>query len=633
MSELICCTNAQGQMICRAMGRPRVAVFLNGISDYYQHTLCEGIAKRAEELGFSVLFFASRLNNAVNENNKGELKLFTLPDMRGFDGIIVATNTINSIETVEYLKKSLPLDSIPVVNIGAPINGSFSVDSIDNGCMATVIRHFIVQHRFTRINFISGPTSNPDVQHRLDIYKKVLSEYGIEYDESRVFIGDFSRECARDAITRFLSDQGDLPQAIVCVNDNLALGAYAELTRRGLRVPEDIALSGYDCVHDAEYHLPRITTVKQPLREMGRRAVQIINDINSGEHVQREYMYDSEVVIAGSCGCTDAAPIEERQLVEDLALNLDDLRFYNETSASMMELLTGTYTMQDVVNQLTNLSRSLAFKHLYFCVDEGSLVNQTGNSAAYPDEMTLMLGIVNDTVYTDLRFKTKDILPPLDQDMIALVFAPLYYKNTTFGYIAFDFNHSSSFMHRIWVKNVRLALENLRTQHALKQYAVALEEISLHDPLTGVLNRRGLEKHAQSLTRTNSKSMLFAIFVDLDGLKRINDAYGHAAGDEAIQVIAEILRHCSRPGDIIARMGGDEFVCIGLVPDEETLRAMLFSMQSYGKLYNDRSVKPYAVNASYGWCLQPLDENLSIMQMIDKADSDLYEQKRMRSQR
>lgn len=207
MSELMCCTNAQGQTICSAMGRPRVAVFLNGLSDYYQHTLCEGIAKRAEELGFSVLFFASRLNNAVNENNKGELKLFTLPDMRSFNGIIVATNTINSTETVEYLKKTLPSDSIPVVNIGAPINGSFSVDSIDNGCMAALIRHFIVHHRFTRINFISGPTSNTDVQHRLNVYRKVLPEYGIGYDESRVFIGDFSRECARDAITRFLSDE------------------------------------------------------------------------------------------------------------------------------------------------------------------------------------------------------------------------------------------------------------------------------------------------------------------------------------------------------------------------------------------------------------------------------------------
>ncbi len=633
MSELICCANAHGQTDCSVTGRPKVAVFLNGLSDYYQHTICEGIARQTEELGFSVLFFASRVDNAVNENNEGELKLFTLPDMHCFNGIIVATNTINSSETVEYLKKALPSDSIPVVNIGSPINGSFSVDSKDNGCMDHIIRHFIVEHQYTRINFISGPTTNPDVQYRLNTYKRVLAEYGIAYDESRVYIGDFSRECAREAITRFLGENNDLPQAIVCVNDNLALGAYAELMRRGLRVPEDIALSGYDCVHDAEYHLPRITTVKQPLMEMGRRAVQIISDIVKGVHVQREYIYDSQVVVAGSCGCADAAPIEERQLVEDLLLNIDELRFYNEASASMMELLTGTYTMQDVVNQLTCLARSLAFKHLYFCVDENSLINQTKRSAAYPDEMTLMLGIVNDTVYTGLKFKTKDILPPLDKDMTALVFAPLYYKNSTFGYIAFDFNHSSSFMHRIWVKNVRLALENLRTQHALKQYAVALEEISLHDPLTGVLNRRGLEAHAKSLINTDAKGMLFVIFVDLDGLKRINDVYGHAAGDEAIQVIADILRHCSRPSDVIARMGGDEFVCIGLVPDEETLRSMLFSMQSYGTLYNDRSARPYGVNASYGWCLQPLDEELSIMQMIDKADSDLYEQKRLRTQR
>ncbi len=75
-------------------------------------------------------------------------------------------------------------------------------------------------------------------------------------------------------------------------------------------------------------------------------------------------------------------------------------------------------------------------------------------------------------------------------------------------------------------------------------------------------------------------------------------------------------------------MGGDEFVCVGLVPDEEALHLILFSMQSYGKLHNKQSAKPYAVNVSYGWCFQPVDDKLSLMQMIDIADNHLYEQKR-----
>lgn len=631
MSELICCTDADEQMDCNAAKRLRIAVFLNGISHYYQHAICEGIARQAEELGFSALFFASNIRYIVNENNEGELKLFTLPDMNGFDGIIVATNTITSAESVEFLRKALPA-AIPVVSIGPSIGGSFSVDSVDNGCMETLIRHFIVEHGFTRINFISGSPGNPDAKYRLNTYKRMLAEYGIEYDDSRVYIGDFNRECAREAIARFLQD-GDLPQAIVCANDNMALGAYAELTRRGIDVPGDIALSGYDCIREAEYHVPRITTVRQPLLEIGRRAVRVINDVITGTPVKQEYRYDSQIVVAGSCGCSDAAPVDERQIVKELVLNTDELRIYDNISTSMMELLTGNYTMKDVVNQLASLARVLAFRHLYFCVNEDSLVNHKKTSKDYPEEMTLMLGIVDGAVYTGLRFKTRDVLPALDSNITSLVFAPLYYKKNTFGYIAFDFNHSSSYMQRIWVKNVRLALENLRTQDALKQYSVAIEEISLHDPLTGVLNRRGMEKSVKTLQRTDEQGMRFVIYVDLDGLKHINDTYGHAAGDEAIQVVADILKHCSRPGDIVARMGGDEFVCVGLVTSEEILRSMLFSMQSYGMLYNERSAKRYTVNASYGWCLQNCDEGLSIMQMIDKADSHLYEQKRLRRQR
>lgn len=630
MSESICSTEDEG-ITDRGTKRPKIAVFLNGISHYYQHTICEGIVKQAEELGFCVLFFASDVRSIVNENNEGELKLFTLPDMHDFDGIIVATNTISSAQAVEYISKALPA-GIPVVSIGPSIGGSFSVDSVDNGCMETLMRHLITEHGFSRINFISGPAGNPDAEFRLSIYKKVLAEYGIDYDDKRVFGGDFTRECAREAVIHFLQDSGCLPQAIVCANDNMALGAYAELVRHGLSVPEDIALSGYDCIREAETHVPRITTVKQPLFEMGSRAVLIINDVIAGSNTQKEYRYDSQTVIAGSCGCEDAAPMDERQFVKELVLKTDELRIYDNISSSMMELLTGAYTMQDIVNQLAYLARVLAFGHFYLCINEDSLVNHAQISSGYPGEMTLMLGIAGGTVRTGLRFKTKDVLPEPDSNTTALVFAPLYYKKNTFGYIAFDFSHSSSFMQRFWVKNVRLALENLRTQDELKQYSLALEEISLHDPLTGVLNRRGLQKRSKSFMGADDKGMLFVIFVDLDGLKHINDTYGHAAGDEAIQVIADILRNCSRPGDIIARMGGDEFVLVGVVPSEEALRSMLFSMQSYGMLYNEHSGKPYTVNASYGWYLQKNDK-LSLMQMIDKADSHLYEQKRLRSKR
>lgn len=628
MPKLTCGTGSQTQIGCCVAKKAKIAVFLNGIGHYYQHAICKGIDRRAGELGFSVLFFASDVRHIVNESNKGELILFTLPDMHDFDGIIVATNTIASAEAVKYLRNTLPAD-MPVVSIGPSIGDSFSMNSVNNGCMETLVRHFIEEHGYTRINYISGPSGNPDAEYRFSTYKRVMEECGIEYD-GRIFIGDFSRECAREAIVQFLQDDQDPPQAIMCANDNMALGAYAELTRRGFSVPEDIALSGYDCIRDAERHVPRITTVRQPLSEIGKGAVQIIHDVIAGAHREKKHSYKAQVVIGGSCGCADPAQMDERQFAKELLLNTDELGIYNNISTSMMELLTGAYTMEDVVDQLKSLSRTMAFGHLYFCVNEDRLQNHTENPDGYPDEMTLMLGIVNGTIRTGLRFKTKDLLPALDENPATLVFAPLYYKNNTFGYIAFDFDHSNSNMHRIWVKNVSLALENLRTQNELKQYAVAMEEISLHDPMTGVLNRRGLQKCVDSLLGSDAQGMLFVIFVDLDGLKRINDVYGHKEGDKAIQVVADILKHCSRPGDIVARMGGDEFVCVGLVPDEEALRLILFSMQSYGKLHNERSAEPYAVNVSYGWCLQPVEDRLSLMQMIDEADNHLYEQKRSR---
>ena len=278
MPKLTCNTGAQGQTDC---SRPKIAVFLNGIGSNYSFSLCSAIAAQAEEYGFSALFFASDVRNLVNENNEGELELFTLPDMHGFDGIIVVTTTISSPETMEYLRVALPAD-VPVVSIGPPIGGSFCVKTVDHECIETLVRHFIEHHGFTRINYISGTPGNPDAECRLNAYKRVMAEYGLKTDDC-IFIGDLTRECAREAIAQFLQDDKDPPQAIVCANDDMALGAYAELARRGINVPEDIALSGYDCIRDAMRHVPRITTVKQPLVETGRRAVQIVHDVMTGE--------------------------------------------------------------------------------------------------------------------------------------------------------------------------------------------------------------------------------------------------------------------------------------------------------------------------------------------------------------
>ena len=608
---------------------------MNGTYDEYHHSICDGMIFEAEKCCYSLYFFGSILENEVSPSNIGELKIFQLPNLEQFDGVIIAPNTMPSFKMIDYFKDILPLDKgIPIVSMGLKMDGAYNIDIRDNGCMEAIVRHFVQDHGYSVINYISGPLENNDSIERMNAYKKVLEEHGIPIDEKRIFYGNFNRELGRQAVIQFLNSDIPFPQAIICANDSMALGAYAELIRHGLRVPEDVALSGYDFIREAEYSSPQFTSVISPLYDMGKKAVQIISNVVSGKEQAHFYLFDAKTVLSRSCGCSGLSSVDIRTVNNELVKRFDELRIYSLISSSMMRLLSGDYSMADISKKLTELIQILGFRQLYFCIDNNSMSMDMAQSGGYPEQMELFLGYVDGRYIHNTTFRTEDILPHLDNnDRSDIVFAPLFHNEHTFGYLALDYQHAEIFMSNILLQNIRLALENLRIQNVLKEYAITLEELSLRDPLTGVYNRRGLENQSKLLIgeANADKKLLSVVFVDLDGLKKINDNFGHAAGDDAIQIIARVLQQCAHSTDIVARIGGDEFVNIGFVNNEESLRSHVFSLESRLKLFNEHSQKPYPVNASFGWCLKQPEDDLDLMEMIKLADARLYEAKYARS--
>ena len=196
---------------------------------------------------------------------------------------------------------------LPVVNLHRNYEGYPGV-AVDNhqGMMAE-LRHLIEVHGYRRLAYIGGLPDNPSANARYAAYEAALAEYAIPLDENLVLPGDFSPQAGINAVRVLLDERGLRPtrdfEVIVASNDNMAMSALEELHRRGIRVPLDVAVAGFDDVVDSAYTMPPLTTVRMPNYEMGRVAAEIALAAIKGQPVDAYTAVPGELVVRQSCGC------------------------------------------------------------------------------------------------------------------------------------------------------------------------------------------------------------------------------------------------------------------------------------------------------------------------------------------
>jgi len=180
--------------------------------------------------------------------------------------------------------------------------------------------------------------------------------------------------------------------------------------------------------------------------------------------------------------------------------------------------------------------------------------------------------------------------------------------------------------------NEKIKEANTKLQNEIRERALIqdkLRRISIIDELTGLYNRRGFfelaEKQLAVIMRKNMKALL--VFMDLDNLKVINDTLGHGEGDDALIDTTGILRATFRQSDIIARIGGDEFVVFSGEETEDTIGAMISRFQGKIGDHNKKNVRPYELSISIGYVFCSKYEKCSIGRLLEIADKRMYEHK------
>jgi len=263
-----------------------VVVLVPDITNPFFSQVIQSIEDRAQQCGYAVLLGDTR------ESSKHEQDYVDRVETRLADGVI----------QLRPQSMSASRQKIPWVNAcgceGTP-GPSIRVDNIE--ASKTIVDHLVaLGHR--RIGVISGRRDNPHSIDRLQGYKKSLEQAGLPFCAELVMEGDFTLWSGQGAASRFF-DLAQMPTAICCMNDEMALGAIQTIKSRGLRVPDDISVTGFDDIHYAKYWDPALTTIAQPAEEIGTAAMDLLLRIMDGEDLaDLEVLLPTQFMIRQSTG-------------------------------------------------------------------------------------------------------------------------------------------------------------------------------------------------------------------------------------------------------------------------------------------------------------------------------------------
>jgi PAS domain S-box-containing protein len=310
--------------------RPTIGLLSDRLVNEYGYNMWAGVADAAREHGVNLLYFTgSRLNVGDPFNT-----VFELVDPEVVDGLVIWSallgHQVGPEATYAFCERYRPL---PMVSIGLVMEGIPSLMVDNYGGMRDVVAHLIEKHGYRRIAYLSGPEANQEAQDRYRGYVDALTEHGISLDPNLVVGENEAWQLGAvheyEAYTRSMRgelavSQMDLYQAyahtllarrtvrhvnfdaVVSHDDYRALRVLEILQAQGVRVPRDVAMAGFDDIASAQYAAPSLTTVQQPLYDLGRQATEMLLAILRGEKFPAQTSLPMKVMVRESCGCLNS---------------------------------------------------------------------------------------------------------------------------------------------------------------------------------------------------------------------------------------------------------------------------------------------------------------------------------------
>ena len=558
----------------------RLAVLSAQLEEIYQQDFIKGFERFAFDKGFDVCIFAMYQKFQESKPREiGESKIYDLVNCDLFDGILVMGDMIQTPGVLDHIEKMLSDKArCPVLFVDSETSAFPCIELHHYEAIVKLTEHLIKDHGYRDIAMLTGKKWHVHSTERLNGFLDTMKANGLVVGDDRVFYGDFWYASGRSLADMFVKEKKSLPEAFICANDYMAIGLASRFEALGVRVPEDVAVVGYDSVKEGRESPRPVTSIPLPSVQYGeyaaRKLTDLIEDRSTGE-----FSPSYELFRGASCGCHCESLLPKVMLRSSWDTD-DSKQTYYSTHNRLLEDMYSTESFEGAIEQVRRYVNNIDdFDEFHICVNSPWINGGAGERREdYTEKIYEVIsdfktGTKNNIeVSFDNRFNRSDLLPDLskkDKSARAYIFTPLHFDSNCFGYAAVSYGSRlicPEFTYTLWLRNIMLGLESLRRQDLLATSRHTLEEIRFTDPLTNLNNYDGFVRRISELIDGGNKpgNYINIIAVDITGLGKLNEEKGRKAGDRTIVEFSKLLPMATDHKGVFGRLGNDEFVVAGI---------------------------------------------------------------------
>lgn len=619
-----------------------IALCMTRFKSYDQVRLIKELCKDCGQTGIKVIIFSSvtdLYNGGVNDI--GEAQIFSSFEPERFDAVVVLSETFKNSEVLGKLISRSKRADVPVISIDREIEGCINIEFDYSNAFEQLVKHIVEYHHIDDVMMIAGNKDNPFSEERVECFKEVLEANGIAVDRNIVLYGDFWADPTREVLEKYINDGNHIPKAFICANDIMAIECMRTLKEHGYRIPEDVLVTGFDGIDLERYYSPRLTTAEYRIEDLAQTIIDAVMDNIDGNHDMSTRIVNYINRLGGSCGCkkTKATNVEERLYKEKFII--DDREEFIQFMYNMIAQLSNYPELHYIFRMIPEHIGRIGYDELWMCfnndfLDENMDVSIEFNrnnqsNTGYTPTMKVPLHLKCDEICNDGNgeYEQCDLIPDIGKVIERtgqIIVVPIHLQGVSVGYMAASFSPEKFFF-----SYYQTFLLDFR--HILEVYVnrSTTERLYVTDVLTGIYNRHGFYRNIGEVMRRSQKTgnPFAVISMDMDGLKGINDTYGHAEGDYALKKIGDFMRKATTSGEICARFGGDEFLIV-LCSENASERAdeIVNEIKSDIEYFNAFGNKPYYLNMSIGIYTKIADKTDTLDEYIKNADNLMYENKK-----
>ena len=256
--------------------------------------------------GFKVMIFNAFTDMFYDTPySKGEASVYHLINLDIVDVLVIMPETIKSEWVTDTIIRYANAAKIPVIMLDGSHNGCTNITYDYGRSLESVVEHVITEHKCTDLFFMAGTKGNSFSEERIEAFKRVLARHNIEFNEKTMLgYGDFWDAPTKKTISDLIVCGRKMPQAIICANDTMAITAMKALEEHGMKIPEDIIVTGFDAIYQERiYSTTRLTTAQMDADELATTIADTAYGYIKGSEKPSDKHIHFSMILGQSCGC------------------------------------------------------------------------------------------------------------------------------------------------------------------------------------------------------------------------------------------------------------------------------------------------------------------------------------------